>query len=239
MTVTEFFGCAFLAFGPPLAMFSMTIAHDPIRIIIMVAAAFFWLCSLLLSSIVWFIFYPLQNFTLFGLVLSVLIQEAFRFLIYKILRKTEHELQEVSDSVRVAENKHILAYVSGLGFGVMSGAFALVNVLADAVGPATVGLTGGSDIFFLTSSAQGLCMILLHTFWSVIFFNACDNRINTHLAYVIISHLLVSCLTLLNVEELYLLTLVPSYIITIASGILAFNVAGGSWLTFKRFITCK
>lgn len=61
------------------------------------------------------------------------LQEIFRFGIYKILRKTEHGLQEVSDSVRVAENKHILAYVSGLGFGVMSGAFALVNILADAV----------------------------------------------------------------------------------------------------------
>lgn len=107
------------------------------------------------------------------------------------------------------------------------------------VGPATVGLLGGSEIFFLTSSAQGLCMILLHTFWSVIFFNAIDNRLNTHVAYVIVSHLLVSCLTLLNAEELYTLTLVPSYLITFATGLLAFKVAGGSWITFKRFITCK
>lgn len=50
-----------------------------------------------------------------------------------MLRKTEKGLQEVADNVRVTENKHILAYVSGLGFGIISGAFALVNVLADAV----------------------------------------------------------------------------------------------------------
>lgn len=74
MTVPEFFGCAFLAFGPPFAMFSITIAHDPIRIIIMIAAAFVWLCALLLSSIVWFILFPLRHITAVGMVISILIQ---------------------------------------------------------------------------------------------------------------------------------------------------------------------
>lgn len=37
MALLEFFGCAFLAFGPPLAMFLLTIAKDPIRIIILIA----------------------------------------------------------------------------------------------------------------------------------------------------------------------------------------------------------
>lgn len=133
MTATEFFGCTFLAFGPPLAMFIFTVAHDPIRVIIMIAAAFFWLLSLLLSALLWFIVIPLREFTAFGLVFSVVFQEAFRFGIYKILRKTEKGLQEVADSPRITENKHILAYVSGLGFGIISGAFSLVNILADMV----------------------------------------------------------------------------------------------------------
>lgn len=74
MTVAEFFGCAFLAFGPPLAMFTFTIAHDPIRIIILIAAAFFWLLSLLLSSLIWFIVVPLRDVLAFGLIFSVLFQ---------------------------------------------------------------------------------------------------------------------------------------------------------------------
>lgn len=74
MTASEFFGCAFLAFGPPLAMFMFTVAHDPIRVIIMIAASFFWLLALLLSSILWFAVVPLRNFTAFGLVFSVLFQ---------------------------------------------------------------------------------------------------------------------------------------------------------------------
>lgn len=239
MTLPEFFGCAFLAFGPPLAMFTMTIAQDPIRVIILVAAAFVWLCSLLISSLVWFILVPLREYTAIGMIISILIQEAFRYGIYRVLRETENGLQLVSDNSRIVENKHILAYVSGLGFGIMSGAFALVNILADSVGPATIGLLGGHQYFLLTSSAQALCMILLHTFWSVIFFNAVDNQSRVHIGYVIISHLLVSCITLLNSAQMYTITLVSSYVITILTGILAFRVVGGSSESFKRFITCK
>lgn len=40
---------------------------------------------------------------------------------------------EFADNMRITENKHILSYVAGLGFGIISGAFALINVLADAV----------------------------------------------------------------------------------------------------------
>ena len=41
--------------------------------------------------------------------------------------------------------------VSGFGFGVISGAFSLVNVLADMTGPGTVGIFGQSSHFFITS----------------------------------------------------------------------------------------
>jgi len=130
----EFFGCTFLAFGPPLAMFTFTIVKDPIRIIILIASAFFWLLSFLLSSLLWFVI-PLRSKLAFGLVFSVLLQEVFRFLIYKLLRRAESGLKKVTDnSEQITSNKHILAYVAGLGFGIISGAFSLVNVLADAVG---------------------------------------------------------------------------------------------------------
>nr|CAI5844208.1 unnamed protein product [Callosobruchus analis] len=155
MTVCEFFGCTFLAFGPPFAMFVFTIASDPVRIIILIAAAFFWLLSLLLSSLLWFAVVPLRKELAFGLVFSVFCQEAFRYIIYKILRKAENGFKKISDdSATLIENKHILAYVSsGLGFGIMSGAFSLVNVVADAVGPGTMGLKSGNEMFFISSAA--------------------------------------------------------------------------------------
>ncbi|XP_074424635.1 uncharacterized protein LOC141735556 isoform X4 [Larus michahellis] len=94
MTLAIFFGCTFIAFGPALGLFLFTIARDPLRIIILIAGAFFWLVSLLLSSLIWFIAVkasdpqdePLQKgLLIFGIMFSVLLQEAFRFLYYKLL----------------------------------------------------------------------------------------------------------------------------------------------------------
>lgn len=240
MTVMEFFGCTFLAFGPPFAMFVFTIAHDPVRIIILIAAAFFWLVSLLISSLLWFAVVPLKKDLVFGLIFSVLFQEAFRYLIYRILRKAENGLKKITDdSTTLIDNKHILAYVSGLGFGIMSGAFSLVNVAADAVGPGTMGLKAGSEMFFMTSAAISLCFILLHTFCGVIFFNACDENKKLHIALVVNVHLVSSLLTLLNRYKNYSACIVPLYIIVSLTGMFAFKVAGGTYTSFKSCFSIK
>ena len=76
----------------------------------------------------------------------------------------------------------------------MSGAFSLVNVLADSVGPGTVGFNGEPQDFFMISSLLCMAMILLHTFWGVIAFDAWDQRKWLNLVYVWASHLTVSCL---------------------------------------------
>lgn len=82
-------------------------------------------------------------------------------------------------------------------------------------------------------------MILLHTFWSVIFFNAVDVQSRLHVGYVVISHLAVCLMTLLNGAQMYTLTLSFSYLVTILTGVIAFRVVGGSKESFTRFITCK
>ena len=41
--------------------------------------------------------------------------------------------------------------MSGLGFGMMSGLFAMVNVLADLTGPGTIGLYGDYQYFFIVT----------------------------------------------------------------------------------------
>ncbi|CAG5108487.1 Similar to aph-1: Gamma-secretase subunit Aph-1 (Drosophila melanogaster) [Cotesia congregata] len=178
-------------------MFAITVSSEPIRIIILIASAFFWLISLLFSSILWYAVVPLQNYLAFV--------------------TTAH----------LANSRHVFAYVCGLGFGFMSGAFALVNVLADAVGPGTMGLKQGSEYFFIMSAATTLCFILLHTFWGVIFFSAVDEKKWTHIAWVVLSHLFVSCMTLINRYEAYTYSLLSSYTVLIITMGLAFKVAGG------------
>lgn len=249
----EFFGCTFIAFGPPFGLFVFTIMHDPLRIIVLIASAFFWLLALLLSSIWWFAVVPLREDLAFGLVFSVLFQELFRFLFYKVLRRADEGLQKVNQtegpelhvSPRDITNKHIMAYVSGLGFGIISGAFSIVNVLADMVGPGTIGIHDDSQYFFIATAFLTLCFIFLHIFWGIIFFNALDRKKYHLVALVIASHMLVSCLTLLNQRTLnrpdpmYLASILPAYFVMLTMGVIAFFTAGGSAESLKAAIACK
>ncbi len=74
MTAWTFFGCALTAFGPPLALFVFTVVRDPVRVIVLILSAFFWLLALLLSSLLWFAVVPLRQELAFGLVFSVIFQ---------------------------------------------------------------------------------------------------------------------------------------------------------------------
>ncbi|XP_061526956.1 gamma-secretase subunit Aph-1b isoform X3 [Phycodurus eques] len=221
MTVAVFFGCTFIAFGPAIALFLFTIAREPLRVIFLIAGAFFWLVSLLLSSLVWFIS----------------VQETFRFAYYKLLKKANEGLLTLSQEETMPISIRQLAYVSGLGFGFMSGAFSVVNILADSVGPGTIGIHGDSQHYFLSSAFMTMAIILLHMFWGVVFFDACEKQQWWAVATVVISHLVVSCLTFQNPE--YVASLVPTYIILFLMGVWAFYSAGGSLRSLKLCLTCK
>jgi len=242
MTVYTFFGCALTAYGTPLAMFLFTISSDPVKIIILILSAFFWLLSLLLSAILWTAVVPLKEELAFGLVFSVLFQELFRFLIYLMLNKADTYLKKLTENeeTQIFANKHILAYVVGLGFGLMSGAFSLVNVLADSLGPGTVGRNGEPQNFFIVSALMTLCMVMLHTTWGVIFFSSLDSGTYWQTGYVLLTHMTVSCLSLLNSAgeggSFYPASLIPSYLILLLNAVLAVKVAGGSWIGLKSAI---
>lgn len=100
------------------------------------------------------------------------------------------------------------------------------------VGPGTLGLHTGTEFFFVTSAAMTLCMILLNTFWSVIFFNGFDEQDYRKVLWVLVSHFFVSGLSLLNKKELYAATILPSYVVLIITALIAYRCAGG---TFKSF----
>lgn len=251
MTVMEFFGCTCIAFGPAFGLFVFTIARDPLRVIVLITSAFFWLLSLLVSSMWWYAVVPLREKLAFGLVFSVIFQELFRFLFYKLLRKADEGLKKVSQqgqdqhmTPQDISNKHIMAYVSGLGFGIISGAFSLINVLADMVGPGTIGIQEDSKYFFLASAFLTACFVLLHTFWGVIFFNALDKKQYVHVVLVASSHMLVSCLSLLNQQakssdHYYLGSLLPAYAMMFVMAGLAFHKSGGTRATFRAAFSWK
>lgn len=45
--------------------------------------------------------------------------------------------------------------MSGLSFGIISGVFSVINILADSIGPGIVGIHGDSPYYFITSGEAG------------------------------------------------------------------------------------
>lgn len=207
MALIELFGCVFLAFGPPFSMFLFTIAKDPTRVIVLITSAFFWLISLLISALIWLAVVPLKEKLAFALFISVIIQEVFRYLFYLFIKKAEAGLakvQKASASNNMKFDSRIISYASGLGFGMISGAFSLVNVLGDMSGPGTLGIKGDSQAFYIVTSLITLCFILLHVCWSLILYLSLSmytkKSFNLWLSVAIVlgSHLFVSGISLIN-----------------------------------------
>lgn len=107
------------------------------------------------------------------------------------------------------------------------------------IGPGTLGLQSGTEYFFVTSAAMTLCMILLNTFWSIIFFSGLDEKDYLKVTWVIGSHFLVSALSLLNKKELYVGTILPSYVVLIVTAIIAFKAAGGTRKSIIQSFTSR
>ncbi|OPJ85655.1 gamma-secretase subunit APH-1A isoform X2 [Patagioenas fasciata] len=208
--------------------------------------AFFWLVSLLLASLVWFVSVRLSDrgdaalqrgLLGFGAAVSVLLQELFRFAYFKLLKKADEGLATISEDGRSPISLRQMAYVSGLSFGIISGVFSVINILADSIGPGTVGIHGDSPYYFITSAFLTMALVLLHTFWGVIFFDACEKRRYGCLGLVVASHLLTSGLTFLNPR--YAASLGPIFIITLCTGLWAFVTAGGSFRSLLKCLSCK
>lgn len=246
MTATVFFGCTFIAFGPAFALFVFTIARDPLRVIVLIAGAFFWLVSLLMSSLLWFIAYQLSDKTneglqrgllIMGVLFSIAMQETFRYGYFRLLKKANEGLASLGEESMAPISIRQMAYVSGLGFGMMSGAFSGVNILAESLGPGTVGIHGDSAHYFLSSAFMTMAMVLLHTAWGVVFFQSCDRKHWWGVAAVVLSHVFVSSLTFANPN--YEASLIPAYLMMVAFGTWAYFTSGGSLRNIKSFVTCK
>ncbi|NXG03476.1 APH1A secretase, partial [Sakesphorus luctuosus] len=204
--------------------------------------AFLWLLSLLAASLLWAVSVQLRGredpaLLPLGAAAAVLLQELCRFGCFKLLKKANEGLAMLGEDGRSPLSLRQMAYVSGLSFGISSGVFSVSNILADSAGPGTVGIHGDSSYYFITSAFLTMALVLLHTFWGVIFFDACERRCAGGLGLVVGGHLLVSGLTFLN--PWYEASLGPILILTLCTGLWAFGIAGGSFHNILKCLSCK
>ncbi|EGG21148.1 gamma-secretase subunit Aph-1 [Cavenderia fasciculata] len=84
MTQLLFYGCLFVGFSPILAFYAMVVCRNSQLIILSIGGSFFWLLSMLVASIWWYIIPPMRTSFWFIIPFSIAIQEAFRYLFYRL-----------------------------------------------------------------------------------------------------------------------------------------------------------
>lgn len=160
--MTLFFSlcCFSICFTPSLMLFKRVVMSDPLRIILFVLGSFFWLLSLLATSLVWLI---ANEILLIPVFFSILFQETARAVYYFLLFKAQGGLAKLANDgvdlsgVRLMySSRHVLAIVCGLGMGVMAALILVTNILADYSDDGIVGMPAaihkGIDILDVTEA---------------------------------------------------------------------------------------
>ncbi|GBC07350.1 hypothetical protein RclHR1_00740033 [Rhizophagus clarus] len=205
MTLLTFFGCALTAFGPSLALFFLTIAKDAQLVILMISSAFFWLISILVASSIWFFSKSDATENPITILYSVLLQELFRWFLYKILRRAENGLVLASANPKSPYNVSAFAFASGLGFGLMNGLVTYINPLIISVGSGVIMCKSCPTLTLFFTGAITTCLfILLHTTWMILAFEGFRDpkRNYYYIIWVVLSHLGASYATMSNQADI-------------------------------------
>lgn len=163
MTLPSFFGNLLTAYGPPLALFLLYTSRDAQRVILFMTAAFFWLLSILLVSLLWYFIKPMQSgHPAFTILVAVGLQELGRWTLWRLVKGAEGGLEAVSKRPGGVLNRAGNAWVLGLGIGLMSGLTTYATSLAESAGPAIVPCDScpGADVFFIGGESLAPCRIL-------------------------------------------------------------------------------
>jgi len=136
---------------------------------------------------------------------SVLFQEAIRFGFFRLYTKAEKGFV----SKRVQQTAHLTSHPDemkaslalGLGIGITHCLITYVTVLWEASGPAAAFSPACPAVnLFLTSALISLCFVLLNVFWTIISFDGFRKKSWWKMGGVVVSHLVASFLTMLNLK---------------------------------------
>ncbi|CAD6184261.1 unnamed protein product [Caenorhabditis auriculariae] len=245
--------CYIISFAPAFALFHRFIVHDPVRIILFVLGAFFWLVALLLSSLIWLGLGTLFDGYVVSIVIGIFLQELARVSYFLLLKEAQSGLNKITrpGEVSVAPGvtdlhnaRHMLALVCGLGMGVMSGLFLTMNVFAAFSGPGTIGLPQAiekstTDVnragkylpFFYALSA--LLLTLFHITWTIMVWDFCHKFGRTMSVYIpaviaVVTHLAVSIVSSISASGLHFYVLVVQFLVFLGCAAYCHVIMGGT-----------
>ncbi|EGT50276.1 CBN-APH-1 protein [Caenorhabditis brenneri] len=250
--------CYIASFSPAVALFYSFIAHDPVRIILFFLGSFFWLVSILFSSLAWMgLSSILPDTFLMSLALCIFAQEFSRVAYFMLLKKAQKGLNKITRQGQISvapgvsdlhNARHMLALVCGLGMGVISALFYTMNAFAIFSGPGTIGLplaleTGEIDpnragkFLPLCYVLSAILLTLFHVTWTIMVWDMCHKIDRLPSAFVpgaaaLVSHLLVAFLSSLNARGFYIIVFSVQFLVLLICIAYCNVIMGGTIQTF-------
>eukprot|EP00873_Tetraselmis_striata_P039459 jgi/Tetstr1/459723/TSEL_005076.t1 len=184
MAFAYWFGSLLLGVGPGAAVYGFYVARKPLLVLLSLASAFFWLCTLFVFACIFRAFVPLPATA--GpyaalLVVGVASQEGFRLGLHWTHKKMTVALQQLAASMGLPPltrtDQRELALGHGMGHGFAHSIFFFVSFLQLAAGDGTYYLpTCPSVSFFVATALNSLAFLLLHSFSMVVAFEGLTTR---------------------------------------------------------------
>jgi anterior pharynx defective protein 1 len=196
-------GCALLAYSPACSLLVL-FSKRPQLIIVALAAAFFWLCSSLLTAIFWW-FIQLSGTSVWPLIIiiSTLIQEGMRYGYILAYRQTENLILRSSPHSNRAFPLNDLSsgLAGGVGFGLMHSLLLYGSVLASGGGPATYfDDSCPTTPLILVSALTSLAFFILDIIWMCLGLLAEKYRSSLLAGAIVVLHLFAGLVTLTNIN---------------------------------------
>ena len=214
LSVLSFAGVVSAAFAPSAVLFAAVVGKHPELIILLVGAAFLWLCAISLVAAIWAVFVPVRGVLWLVVLYAVLLQEGCRWGTYTLYHRLLQGLRAMglqpapargAASATVEAGQLVPAAVaSGLGAGLMQALVMYGDVLGGALRPGTRYSPACAQLSaFALDALQSLGFQVLHVLLCMIGWTAAYPRHSRPLRVVIVLlHYGASAATLLNTSAL-------------------------------------
>lgn len=199
-----FFGCLLTAFGPLVSLFFVVVSCRAQLVILAIAAAFAWLVSILVSSLFWIIIPPLKESISATVPLSVLIQELFRYGLFRAYVSGENAIKQVTTSdAQLPLNDFTSSLAAGVGFSLMQVTMMYGSVLASSLGGKGAVFTDAcSDLpLIFVSGLHALAFGFMNVALMIMAFNAYRQGSVVNIALIVILHMAAALATLFNLND--------------------------------------
>jgi len=189
-----------IVYAPLLALFIFFISKKSQLVILAIGSGFFWLISILVASMFWFSIPPLKGIYPFVIPCTVLFQELFRWIFYKIYTKAEIAFVKTAQLSTSPISALHSSVATGWGIAVAYALVMYVGVLWEGHGPGALFQPSCPSVsVFVISAFYCLCFVLLHICFSIIAFLGFRTHSYSKIAFVVGSHLLASGFSLIKV----------------------------------------